>query len=575
MCSVSLGAGGGATYRVPGGPGPRRVGPGRFFLFVEGDREAFLSARREAASCLPAAMANIAEMQTLTDVLTGRDSAPALEVTEGGPVLSRAALRGAAKALAQELARHGVGRGDTVSFALANTVEYVVVFLACAEIAAVAAPLNAAYKAAEFTFYLEDTAAALLLLPPEGSPEGQKAAAELKVPTLAVQLIDGKVGLRPLGNASSAAGKPSGAKPIVAPGPEDVALFLHTSGTTSKPKGVPLLHRNLMTSVKNIVETYELCEADKTYLVMPLFHVHGLMSALLSTLAAGGVVVLPAAGKFSAQVFWKDLKAHAITWYTAVPTIHQILLARAAESKDHEGVVLRFIRSCSASLAAPVLERLEKVFKAPVLEAYAMTEAAHQMTSNPLPKHGARKPGSVGRGTGVQITILGLDGKELKIGEVGEVCINGRNITPGYHNNPKANEEAFLFGWFHTGDQGKLDAEGYLTLTGRLKELINRGGEKVSPLEVDSALLASPKVAEAVAFAAPDEKYGEEVMAAVVLYPGETATEAEILAVARERLGDFKVPKKLFIADSLPKTATGKIQRRFVAEHFLKPASKL
>jgi len=336
-----------------------------------------------------------------------------------------------------------------------------------------------------------------------------------------------------------------------------------------------LLHRNLLTTIKNIVDTYELSESDTSYLVMPLFHVHGLMSALLSAFGAGGNVVLPKGGKFSAQVFWNDIKEHGTTWFTAVPTIHQILLSRAAESKDHEGVSLRFIRSCSASLAAPVLERLEAMFKAPVLEAYAMTEAAHQMTSNPLPKHGPRKPGSVGKGTNVEIAILAEDGALLPPGKVGEVCIKGRNVTPGYHNNPKATEEAFKYGWFHTGDQGMLDAEGYLTLTGRLKELINRGGEKISPLEVDSVLLANGTVAEAVAFAAPDEKYGEEVNAAVVLRPGQKSLESEILAFAKERLGDFKVPKRLFIADSLPKTATGKIQRRFVAEHFLKPASKL
>lgn len=508
-------------------------------------------------------------MNTLTDVLAGSDAAPAIVVTEGGPVISRATLRLLAQRLAADLAGLGVGKGSTVAFALANTVEYVVTFFAAACLGAVAAPLNPAYKAAEFEFYLSDTSAKVLLLPREGSPEALKAAATLKVAAFSIFLDGSLIKINPMG----AFAPKSSAAPVQGPESEDVALFLHTSGTTSKPKGVPLLHRNLLTTVRNIVGTYELNQADRTYLVMPLFHVHGLMSALLSPLASGGVVVMPAGGKFSAQVFWKDVKEHGVTWYTAVPTIHQILLSRASESKDHEGVQLRFIRSCSASLAAPVLERLEETFKAPVLEAYAMTEAAHQMTSNPLPKYGPRKPGSVGRGTNVEITILGDDGKELAVGQVGEVCIRGRNVTPGYHNNPKANEDAFAFGWFHTGDQGMLDAEGYLTLTGRLKELINRGGEKVSPLEVDAALLASPAVAEAVAFGVPDAKYGEEVNAAVVLKS--KATEAEILAIARQRLGDFKMPKKLFITDSLPKTATGKIQRRFVAEHFLKPQSKL
>mmetsp|Transcript_101425 Transcript_101425/g.286114 ORF Transcript_101425/g.286114 Transcript_101425/m.286114 type:complete len:521 (-) Transcript_101425:35-1597(-) len=519
-----------------------------------------------------AVAAALAKMDTTPTVLNGKGER-ALVVTEGGPTFSRDALRKAIVVLARELIGNGVTKQSVVAFALTNTVEYVVTFLATAKAAAIAAPLNPAYKAAEFDFYLQDTAAKILLLPPEGSAEGEKAGAALGISMFSVALEDNQVHLGALA---------SGAAPLVAsvlqlpkPKAEDVALFLHTSGTTSKPKGVPLLHRNLMTSVKNIVGTYELSEADTSYLVMPLFHVHGLMSALLSALAAGGCVVLPKGGKFSAAVFWNDVKEHAATWYTAVPTIHQILLARAAESKDHEGVQLRFIRSCSASLAAPVLERLEQTFKAPVLEAYAMTEAAHQMTSNPLPKHGPRKPGSVGRGTNVEIAILSDDGKELPAGTVGEVCIRGQNVTPGYHNNPKATEEAFAHGWFHTGDQGQLDSDGYLTLTGRLKELINRGGEKISPLEVDSALLACEAVAEAVAFAAPDEKYGEEVNAAVVLKPGQQVSESEILGIAKQNLGDFKVPKRLFITESLPKTATGKIQRRFVAEHFLKPQSKL
>jgi len=513
----------------------------------------------------------IAKMKITPDVLAGKGDA--IVVTEGGPTITREQLRKAIVALGRQLTGNGVQAGDVVAFALANTVEYIAAFFAAAKAAGIAAPLNPAYKAAEFDFYLQDTQARLLLLPPEGIPEGEKAAQALKVPVFAIA-CDG-----PMVNLGSLKGGPEPQVPSVIsakiPSGESTALMLHTSGTTAKPKGVPLLHRNLLQTVSNIVNTYELNEKDRTYLVMPLFHVHGLMSALLSTFASGGTVIIPKGGKFSAQVFWSDVKGHNATWYTAVPTIHQILLARAAEHKDHEGVPLRFIRSCSASLAAPVLERLEATFKSPVLEAYAMSEAAHQMTSNPLPKYGPRKPGSVGKGTNVAIAILGDDGKELAMGEVGEVCIRGQNITPGYHNNPKANEEAFAHGWFHTGDQGKLDAEGYLTLTGRLKELINRGGEKVSPLEVDSALLSCKAVAEAVAFAAPDEKYGEEVNAAVVLKEGEKVAESEILAIAKGLLGDFKVPKRLFITDSLPKTATGKIQRRFVAEHFLKPASKL
>mmetsp|Transcript_18159 Transcript_18159/g.38830 ORF Transcript_18159/g.38830 Transcript_18159/m.38830 type:complete len:511 (-) Transcript_18159:113-1645(-) len=510
-------------------------------------------------------------MSTTPDVLAG--NGPALIVTENGPTISREQLRACVASLGAEIAANGGIKGRTVAFAMANTVEYVSMFLATAKAGVVAAPLNAAYKSAEFDFYLQDTEAAMMILPPEGNPEAEKACTALKVPMFAAKAdTSGYVRLCQLKDYP--APKPAGAAPTPS-GAEDVALFLHTSGTTSKPKGVPLLHRNLMTSIKNIIATYELSAQDISYLVMPLFHVHGLMAGLLSALASGGCVVLPKGGKFSAQVFWNDIKTHNCTWYTAVPTMHQILLARAAEHNDHEGVKLRFIRSCSASLAAPTLERLEATFKAPVLEAYAMTEAAHQMTSNPLPKYGPRKPGSVGRGTNVKIAILSDDGKEMPVGQQGEVCIQGQNVTPGYHNRPEATKEAFAYGWFHTGDRGMLDAEGYLTLTGRIKELINRGGEKISPLEVDAALLCCSNVDEAVAFAAPDEKYGEEVYAAVVPKKGANLTVEEVLKIAKERLGDFKVPKKLFICDGLPKTATGKIQRRFVAEHFLKPAAKL
>lgn len=515
---------------------------------------------------------SLEKLKITADVFNGSGE-KALVVAEGGPFLSRPVMRKASVGLARCLVGNGVKPKDVVAFALHNTVEFVVLFVGVAKAAAIAAPLNPAYKASEFEFYLQDTSAKLLLMPSEGNKEAEAAAAKLQIPAFAVILDGEKVELAPLG-AGQAPAVPSVLQ-LPKAVPEDVALFLHTSGTTSKPKGVPLLHRNLMTTVKNIIGTYELSATDTSYLVMPLFHVHGLMAGLLSALAAGGSVVLPKGGKFSAQVFWADVKEHNATWYTAVPTIHQILLARAAQSDDYKGAGLRFIRSCSASLAAPVLEQLEQTFGVPVLEAYAMTEAAHQMTSNPLPKHGARKPGSVGKGVNVEIAILAEDGSLLPVGKVGEVCIKGQNVTPGYHNNEKANVEAFAHGWFHTGDQGMLDSDGYLTLTGRLKELINRGGEKISPLEVDSALLGHAAVAEAVAFAAPDEKYGEEVNAAVVLKEKATATESEILATVKERLGDFKVPKRLFISNSLPKTATGKIQRRFVAEHFLKPASKL
>jgi acyl-CoA synthetase (AMP-forming)/AMP-acid ligase II len=293
---------------------------------------------------------------------------------------------------------------------------------------------------------------------------------------------------------------------------------------------------------------------------MPLFHVHGLVASTLATLQSGGTVAVP--NKFNPLSFWRTVRDSGATWYSAVPTIHNLLLARATERPDGcEG--LRFIRSCSAALPAEMMAKMEQLFGAPVLEAYGMTEAAHQMASNPQPPQ-TRKPGSVGPGTGVKIGIMDDDGNLLATGERGEVVIQGPNVVSQYENNPEANAKSFINGWFRTGDQGFLDAERYLTLTGRLKELINRGGEKIGPREIDEVLLAHPAVAEAVAFGVPHRTWGEEVAAAVVLR--EPVSEAAILAFCKERLADFKMPKKLYVVDAIPRTATGKIQRGSIAK---------
>lgn len=431
----------------------------------------------------------------------------------------------------------------------------------------IAAPLNPGYTREEFAFHIQDAGAKVIIVPKGGGDEARAAAKENGLTILQVEERQG--GSELILDIATDSNKPDASvEKSDKPKPQDRALFLHTSGTTSRPKGVPLTHHNLVTSIMNIAKTYEFTQSDTTLLVMPLFHVHGLMAATLTTLATGGCVAIPHNGKFSASTFWPSIQQVAATWYTAVPTIHQILLRRAQEDYPKDSPPkLRFIRSCSASLAASILEKLENTFHAPVLEAYAMTEASHQMTSNPLPKYGPRKPGSVGPGQNVKIAILDNNNQMVPQGQAGEVCIQGENVTSGYINGP--NEEAFAGGWFHTGDQGYLDSDGYLTLTGRIKELVNRGGEKISPLEVDAALLAHPDIGEAVSFAVPDEKYGEEVNAAVVLKDGANLTTNDLDTFARTKLAPFKIPKKFFFADDLPRTATGKIQRRIVAKHFL------
>lgn len=319
---------------------------------------------------------------------------------------------------------------------------------------------------------------------------------------------------------------------------------------------------------ENIQKTYQLSPQDRTMLVMPLFHVHGLLAGFLAPLHSAGSVIVPP--KFSASEFWHDFTEHKANWYTAVPTIHQILLKNPPPNPKPN---IRFIRSCSSPLSPKVFHELEKTFDAPVLEAYAMTEAAHQMTSNPLPQNGPRKPGSVGVGQGVEVRILDQDGKEVPQGKEAEICIRGENVTKGYINNPEANKSSFTKeGFFRTGDQGKLDEDGYVIITGRIKELINKGGEKISPIELDNVLAQHPAISEAVSFAIADEMYGQDVGIAVVLKEGQQLTASELKDWLKDRVAKFKLPKRVFFTDIMPKTATGKIQRRNVADAMLKQA---
>jgi acyl-CoA synthetase (AMP-forming)/AMP-acid ligase II len=498
---------------------------------------------------------------TLLDLLKPEfGSRTAIVLPEANIRITYDQLRHQVQAVAEALAAHGIHRGDRVGMALPNGLPTIVGFLA-SSMAGTAAPLNPAYREDEFRFFLEDTSAKVLLLPPDGADAARQAAAGTSVPVLTIDMdAAGTVHLPDVKSRRSYGHVP----------PTDPALILHTSGSTGRPKRVPLSHVNLSISATNVAKTYALGESDVSLCVMPLFHVHGLVASTLATLATGGTVVVPA--KFSPLSFWRVARDHGATWYSAVPTIHQLLLARAegGAARPAGAEKLRFIRSCSASLPPQVMHDLESAFGAPVLEAYGMTEAAHQMASNPLPP-AAHKPGSVGPGTGVGISIMDGEGRHLKANERGEVCIKGPNVIRGYENNPEANATSFFGEWFRTGDQGFLDADGYLTLVGRLKELINRGGEKISPREIDEVLLAHPAVAEAVCFGVPHPTWGEEVEACVVLREG--AAGDDLMAYCKERLAEFKRPKQIHVTTTIPRTATGKIQRRIVAQAFAKTAS--
>ena len=447
----------------------------------------------------------------------------------------------------------GIGRGDRLCIVLDNGPEMVSAFLACAS-ACTTAPLNPAYREDEFSFYLDDLRANALLVAAGSTTPAIAAATRLGIPL--IQLLGSEEGPAGLFHLSGAVGAPALHGLAQA---DDEALVLHTSGTTSRPKIVPLSHTNLLASAANIVHTLKLGPVDRCLNIMPLFHIHGLVAAVLANLTAGGSVFCTPG--FNALKFFAWMEEAKPTWYTAVPTMHQTILAR---SERHAGVIekfpLRFIRSSSASLPAPVFTEMERVFGCPVIEAYSMTENAHQMTSNQLPP-GKRKPGSVGVAAGPEVRVMAPDGRLLVAGEEGEVVTRGRNVTKGYENNPKANEEGFAHGWFHTGDQGVMDEEGFLRITGRLKEIINRGGEKISPVEVDEVLMAHPAVHQALTFAMPHDKLGEDVAAAIVLKEGAVASERDIREFVSARLADFKVPRQLLFMAEIPKGATGKMQR--------------
>jgi acyl-CoA synthetase (AMP-forming)/AMP-acid ligase II len=447
----------------------------------------------------------------------------------------------------------GLGRGDRVAIVLANGPEMATAFVSLAA-AVTTAPLNPAYRAEEFGFYLNDIGAKAILV-----------ARDEAGPAVAVAERLGIAVLRLHAASEDAAGTFSIEGPMlgqVAPGlaqSEDVALLLHTSGTTSRPKLVPLSHANVAASAAHIGATLALAPQDRCLNIMPLFHIHGLIAAVLSSLAAGGEVVCTPG--FNALRFFRWLDEVRPTWYTAVPTMHQAILARAARNAESvAGSRLRFIRSSSASLPPQVMAELEATFRCPVIESYGMTEAAHQMTSNPLPPR-QRKPGTVGIAAGPEVAVMAPDGGLLPSGIVGEIVIRGPDVTAGYESNPEANRTAFAHGWFHTGDQGTLDEDGYVRVTGRLKEIINRGGEKISPREVDEVLMDHPAIAQVVTFAMPHDKLGEDVAAAIVLREGVNASEREIRDFCAGRLADFKVPRRIVILAEIPKGATGKLQR--------------
>jgi len=489
---------------------------------------------------------------TLIELMApGADAATALSAPGGKP-LTFAGLRALVQRTIADLNAAGVGRGDRVAIVLPNGPEMASAFIAIASGAA-SAPLNPAYKADEFEFYMSDLNAKALVVEAGSASPAVAVARKLGVRVMTLHPTPeqgaGAFRLETEGSGECAKGPAQ---------PDDVALILHTSGTTSRPKIVPLTQRNVSVSAGNIAASLDFSDKDVGLNIMPLFHIHGLMAGVLAPLSRGGSVFCTPG--FNALRFFAWMEESKPTWYTAVPTMHQAIVGRAANNREiiarHP---LRFLRSSSSSMPPQVITELESAFKAPLIEAYGMTEASHQMASNPL--RGARKPGSVGLPAGPEVAIMDDAGTLLPNGAVGEIVIRGANVTAGYEANPSANASAFTHGWFRTGDQGVKDAEGYISLTGRLKEIINRGGEKISPREVDEVLMDHPAVRQVVVFGVKHDKLGEDVGAAIVLREGMNATEAEIRDFAGKRLAAYKVPRKVLFLEAIPLGATGKLQR--------------
>ena len=494
--------------------------------------------------------------------------APAL-LGAGAPALTYGALAALARRTLAELNELGIGRGDRVAIVLPNGPAMAAAFLTVGA-GATTCPLNPGYRAEEFAFYLEDLKAKVLILPAGSDTAARGEAERLGLAVLELAETGTAAGDFTLAVARAAKGELSlrGGGPGTA---GDQALILHTSGTTARPKIVPLTQGNLLTSAGNIGRVLALGPGDRCLNVMPLFHIHGLVAATLASIAAGGS--LWASAGFNALRFMAEVAEAKPTWYTAVPTMHQAILARGERQPEAaKAAGLRFIRSSSASLPPQVMRGLEALFDCPVIESYGMTEAAHQMTSNRLPP-GRREPGSVGAAAGPEVALRLPDGSvTTDAGREGEVVIAGANVTLGYEANEKANADSFLpregspYPWFRTGDEGRFDAEGFLTITGRLKEMINRGGEKVSPKEIDEAILDHPAIAECLTFALPHAKLGEEVACAVVLREGQALEERALRDFLAARLADFKVPRKVVFLAEIPKGATGKLQRIGLAQ---------
>lgn len=492
------------------------------------------------------------ELKDLVDYRAREDGEKIFLIApDDGKSLSFLEFKRTVDRISRVLRNNGLRQGEKTAIVLPNGFRSAAAFFSVTGAGGVAVPVNPKLKAKEMEYILNDSDSRYILAPDDWNP----GFARLNL-------------LEDLGEGLALFGFSGREGPDANPKDADVALLLYTSGTTGHPKGVLLSHRNLIAEAAHISEAHRLGKEDVALCVLPLHHINGLAITLITPLYSGGQLVIP--GRFSAGRFWGRVRTYGATWFSAVPTILSILLSRT-EERNLDLPRLRFARSASAALPEAVLKEFETRFGVPVIESYGISEGASQITTNPLPPR-KRKVRSVGIPFGNEIRVVNPQGAPLPPNAVGEVIVKGENVSRGYYKNPEETGRAFVGGWFHTGDLGYLDEEGYLFLSGRIKEMINRAGEKFSPREIDEALYLLPEVELAAAVGVPDELYGEEVVAFVKPRPGASLSEEKILTFCRQRLADFKVPKRILFTDDFPKGPSGKIQRMKLAERYRAPA---
>ncbi|MDO4345103.1 MAG: AMP-binding protein [Eubacteriales bacterium] len=467
-----------------------------------------------------------------------------------GKTLTYRQLAEQVAATAEELLGHGLRQGSKVLLVMENSVEFALSFFGITQFGGIAVPVNTMLKEAELEYLIKDSEAAAVFLSEEFLKYIPKPYREKQI-----RLKNGRI-LLLISAETAKKDWPENEDSAYVQEPEDVAMMLYTSGTTGHPKGVILSYRNLLSKAEHIRKAHLLTERDTVLCVLPWFHINGLVITLITPLASDGKIVI--GGKFSVTNFWDDVEKYHITWFSGVPTMYSHLLSRGIpEDKDKSS--LRFARSASSPLPVAVLEEFERRCGVPIIESYGITEGASQITTNPMPPKTC-KPGSVGLPFGNEIRIVDGQMQDLPAGALGEVLIKGDNITRGYYRKPEETEKSFSGEWFHSGDLGYLDGDGYLYLDGRIKELINRAGEKFSPREVDEVLYRLEGVELAATVGVPDEVYGEEV-AAFIVRKNDSLTENMVKDWCQAHLAAYKVPRKVFFIEDLPKGGNGKIQR--------------